>query len=419
MAALDNLSNQLRDLSNKASDAVRDNREIAIGVGASVAVLGAWRLLSGSSKYKRKPSTFELAGGSIDRKKIDHTFNDYSASYGKEAGAGITDRARTTELVNTFYNLVTDIYEWGWGASFHFSPLLPGKSISASEAAHEARIAALLGLKPGQKALDVGCGVGGPMRTIASTSGAHVTGLTINDYQVSRAKHHNQRLGLASLCDLVEGNFLEMPFAADTYDGAYAIEATCHASKLEEVYGEVFRVLKPGSYFVSYEWVATKEFDPKNAEHVRIMDEINFGNGLPEMRTYTECEQAGRTVGFELVESRDLATACAACGPWYDRLKYGLAGRKMQRFNHMLVSIVSFLHVAPRGVKEVHDMLVKVANSLVAGGETGVFSPMHLLVFRKPEEGGANEGASGAKEGAKEAASDAAGVAKKAAKGKQ
>ncbi len=85
-----------------------------------------------------------------------------------------------------------DIYEWGWGSSFHFSPLLPGKSISASEAAHEARIAALLGIKPGQKALDVGCGVGGPMRTIASTSGAHVTGLTINDYQVSRAIHHNQ-----------------------------------------------------------------------------------------------------------------------------------------------------------------------------------------------------------------------------------
>ncbi len=37
----------------------------------------------------------------------------------------------------------------------------------------------------------------------------------------------------------------------------------------------------------------------------------------------------------------------------YDRLKYGMAGRKMQRFNHALVSIVSFLHVAPRGVKEV------------------------------------------------------------------
>jgi hypothetical protein len=42
--------------------------------------------------------------------------------------------------------------------------------------------------------LQVGCGVGGPMRTIASTSGAHVTGITINDYQVERATYHNTKV---------------------------------------------------------------------------------------------------------------------------------------------------------------------------------------------------------------------------------
>jgi hypothetical protein len=55
----------------------------------------------------------------------------------------------------------------------------------------------------------------------------------------------------------------------------------CNRSQLESVYGEIFRVLKPGSYFVSYEWVSTHKFDAKNAEHVKIIDEINFGNGLP------------------------------------------------------------------------------------------------------------------------------------------
>lgn len=97
--AFDNLANSFRDASHKAADAVRDNQEIAVGVGATVALLGAWRLYSGSGKYRRKPGAFELSGGSIDRKKIDHTFKDYSASYGKEAGTGITDRQRTTELV--------------------------------------------------------------------------------------------------------------------------------------------------------------------------------------------------------------------------------------------------------------------------------------------------------------------------------
>ena len=41
--------------------------------------------------------------------------------------------------------MVTDVYEWGWGQSFHFSPLLPGKSVRESEAAHEARLAAIIG----------------------------------------------------------------------------------------------------------------------------------------------------------------------------------------------------------------------------------------------------------------------------------
>jgi protein-L-isoaspartate O-methyltransferase len=56
-----------------------------------------------------------------------------------------------------------------------------GKNWVASEAAHEARVAVELGLRPGMKVLDCGCGVGGPMRTVASVSGAHVTGAWIPD----------------------------------------------------------------------------------------------------------------------------------------------------------------------------------------------------------------------------------------------
>jgi 24-methylenesterol C-methyltransferase len=71
---------------------------------------------------------------------------------------------------------------------------LAGKDWASSEAAHEARLPGILGLRAGMKALDVGCGVGGPMRTIASTSGAEVTGITINEYQVNRGKYHNQKV---------------------------------------------------------------------------------------------------------------------------------------------------------------------------------------------------------------------------------
>lgn len=57
---------------------------------------------------------------------------------------------------------------------------------------------------------------------------AAVAGITINQYQVDRANHHNARLGVAPLADVVRGNFCELPFPPDTFDAAYAIEATCH-----------------------------------------------------------------------------------------------------------------------------------------------------------------------------------------------
>jgi hypothetical protein len=51
--------------------------------------------------------------------------------------------------------------------------------------------------------------------------------------------------------------------------------------QLEDVYSEIFRVLKPGAIFASYEWVSTKLYDPENPRHIKVMNGIVFGNGLP------------------------------------------------------------------------------------------------------------------------------------------
>ena len=84
--------------------------------------------------------------------------------------------------------------------------------------------------------------------------------------------------------------------------------------QLKEVYGEVFRVLKPGAKFASYEWVSTAQYDPNNAEHVRIIDEINFGNGLPvscPSYTVTLESLAGCSclLAFQRLESDKCATS--------------------------------------------------------------------------------------------------------------
>ena len=58
------------------------------------------------------------------------------------------------------------------------------------------------------KVLDVGCGVGGPAREIAKFTGAHVTGLNNNDYQIERATHYAAKEGLSNQTKFVKGDFM-------------------------------------------------------------------------------------------------------------------------------------------------------------------------------------------------------------------
>lgn len=75
-------------------------------------------------------------------------------------------------------------------------------------AMYEHRFALLMGLKPGMKVLDVGCGVGGPAREIAKYIGCEIVGITINQRQVDRAKELTKECGLEHLCVFMRGDFL-------------------------------------------------------------------------------------------------------------------------------------------------------------------------------------------------------------------
>lgn len=91
-------------------------------------------------------------------------------------------------LVTNYYSLSTDFYEYGWGQSFHFANRFRGETFNESIQRHESYLALKMGIKSGDKVLDIGCGVGGPLRRIAYLTGAHVTGVTISQYQIQRAK---------------------------------------------------------------------------------------------------------------------------------------------------------------------------------------------------------------------------------------
>ncbi|KAG0460780.1 hypothetical protein HPP92_021077 [Vanilla planifolia] len=242
-------------------------------VAAGVLYWFVWVMGAAEVKGKR---AVDLKMGSISRDKVQDNYKQYW-SFFRRPKETVESSEKVPDLVDTFYNLVTDIYEWGWGQSFHFSPSVPGRSHRDATRLHEERVVDLIGATTSQRILDVGCGVGGPMRAIAARSGSRVVGITINEYQVGRARAHNRKAGLDGVCEVICGNFLQMPFDDSSFDGAYSIEATCHAPRLEDVYGEIYRVLKPGGLYVSYEWVTTGLYRPEDPGHVETIQGIERG----------------------------------------------------------------------------------------------------------------------------------------------
>ncbi|OCH83743.1 S-adenosyl-L-methionine-dependent methyltransferase, partial [Obba rivulosa] len=192
-----------------------------------------------------------------------------------------------TELVNGYYDGATVLYEFGWGKSFHFCRFYRGEHFTSAIARHEHYLAARMELKPGMKVLDVGSGVGGPALQIARFSGAHITGINNNEFQLERAKKYTTGAGLDDQVTFVKGDFMKLTeyFSEASFDAVYAIEATIHAPSWEDVYNEIKKVLKPGGVFGVYEFCMTDAWDPTIPSHKDLARRIALGNGIPEMRT--------------------------------------------------------------------------------------------------------------------------------------
>ena len=331
------------------------------------------------------PGLLRVARGIVPPTEVPEAVDRYHGYFAGGAGQRQHDYA---SVVNTYYDLVTDFYEYGWGQSFHFAPRARGETFRESLLRHEQWLALRLGLSPDRHVLDVGYGVGGPMRTIARFAGCKITGLNNNAYQVARAGMHNRRAGLDARCDVVKGDFMAMPFPDAHFDAAYAIEATVHAPDLASVYAEIGRVLKPGGVLASYEWAMTERFVATDSSHQRIRRDIEFANGIVHLSTAGEVIDAVAASGLELLQVED---RCAYSEiPWWEKLapaRNPIALRRTsgigKHFTNVAVRLLETLRVAPRGTTTVAHMLDKGGQTLVAGGTQGIFTPGLLIVARK------------------------------------
>ena len=299
-----------------------------------------------------------------------------------------------TETVREYYDLCNEFMVFGWSESLHFAPLARGESLEASQVRHQRRMIAKLELQEGMAVVDVGCGIGGPMRRVVQETGAKAVGINRSEVQLAKARSLDAKAGLESMVDYVACSFMDMSCIKDgTFDRGYALESTCHAPDKAGAFAEIFRVLKPGSLFWGQEMCLTDKFNPDDSRHQAVKRSLMHGIALKEIATMDEVDRALEAAGFQVLEGTDHAVEeSGPTVPWYRPMEkrhgtFGTALRRVplgRRAFIVALKLAEVLGTLPKGSAEVLRFMDMTADAYVAGGRSGIFTPLYCFVARKP-----------------------------------
>lgn len=114
-----------------------------------------------------------------------------------------------------------------------------------------------LAIQPGMRILDIGCGLGGAARFAATTYDAHVVGIDLTPEFIAAGTALCRWVGLDDRVTLHQGSALDMPFADQTFDGAYMMHVGMNIAAKPDLFAEAHRVLAPGARFGVYDIMRT------------------------------------------------------------------------------------------------------------------------------------------------------------------
>lgn len=114
-------------------------------------------------------------------------------------------------------------------------------------------LASMAGLKQSDRVLDVGGGLGGPARVIATIHGCDVTVLDLTPEFCAVGETITEWMKLENRVRFQLGNAMEIPFEAEHFDVAWTQHSSMNMADKARLYSEVHRVLRPGGRFAFHE----------------------------------------------------------------------------------------------------------------------------------------------------------------------
>ncbi len=160
-----------------------------------------------------------------------------------------------------------------------------------------------------RRILDVGCGVGGSARLLASWFGAEVLGVTLSPVQAKNAEDYTRQCNLQDRVKFRVQDMMTLTAADGTFDLIWSLESAEHIENKRGLLEMFYKQLESGGKFLMVTWCHRNTPPQLNENEKTLLQNIYNIYCLPPMNTRADYEQLAQEIGFINVQTADWSRA--------------------------------------------------------------------------------------------------------------
>ena len=161
-------------------------------------------------------------------------------------------------------------------------------------------------IKEKDHVLDAGCGMGGSCFYLAQKYGCRVTGITLSQKQVKRAKEHAKKLNLQDKTQFHVMDYCNTTLPENSFDVVWGLESVCHAGDKAQFIREAYRLLKDKGRLIIADGFTMKRSYSQFEQ--RLMKKWLNGWGVNTLETVEDFQLHLKKIGFSNIAYQDITS---------------------------------------------------------------------------------------------------------------